>query len=491
MRKLLPESVRRLRIIRRLLSAGAWLPVLLLTHAGFWVCVSAAQELPGGGGNEASASTPGNKPVLHGPAPTTQALVDFLGRQTPTRLGSLDVLRSNWGMNLIPFILESMNFIPPEDPRTVVLSKLLKKMTGRSFGSDGQRWAKWLWKQDFTMHPDYPAFKAEVYAPIDPRFRWWFYQGMPHTIRIDEIMWGGVKVDGIPPLDQPSVILPKDATYLGKKDVVFGIHINGEARAYPKRILAWHEMTNDTVGGMDLTLVYCTLCGSAILYDQKIEDRQFEFGTSGFLYRSNKLMYDRETRSLWSALEGAPITGILVSAGLRLKRLPIVTTTWEAWRERHPETKVLSLETGHRRDYGEGVAYRDYFSTDRLMFPVPFEDKRLKNKQEVLAVILGRDPVAFDTSYLKKNPLHPDTVGGRQVVVLTDPSGANRVYDAEGVTFSEWDRQATLVDQEGQTWKVTESALLGPRGQQRDRIAAHRAFWFGWHAQFRKTRLVR
>ena len=490
MLKLLPKSARLPVIIQRALSACLWMPLLLLTHAGYWVCAGEAQELPGGG-DKAPANGSGNMSAVQGPAPTTQALSAFIGRKTPTRPRSLDVLQSNWDMNLIPFILESMSFLPREDRRGVVLSQLLKKKTGQSFGRDGLRWTKWLWKQDFTMHPDYPAFKAALHAPIDPRFRWWFYQGMPHSIRLDEIMWGGVKVDGIPPLDQPAVIPAREATYLGKKNIVFGIYINGEARAYPKRILAWHEMTNDTVGGKDVTLVYCTLCGSAILYDQKIGEHQFEFGTSGFLYRSNKLMYDRETRSLWSALEGVPVTGKLASAGLRLKRLPIVTTTWEAWRKRHPSTTVLSLETGHRRNYGEGVAYRDYFSTDKLMFPVPFEDKRLKNKQEVLAVILGLDPVAFDTFYLKKNPLHSDTIGGRQVVVLTDTSGANRVYDAGGVTFSKWDREATLVDQEGQTWKVTESALLGPHGQQRDRIAAHRAFWFGWHAQFPNTRLVR
>ena len=472
-------------------SAGVRLLTLTLAHVGLWVCVGIAQESSGGSDKNASASAIESKSSSRGGALTTRALADFIGRQTPTRLSSLEAFESNWDVNLVPFILDSLNFMPPEDRRVAVLWKLLRKMTGQSFRSDTLRWIQWLWKQEFTMHSDYPEFKAAVYAPIDPRFHWWFYRAMPHTIRLDEIMWGGVKVDGIPPLDHPSVIQAEEASYLGKKNIVFGIYINGEARAYPKRVLAWHEMTNDTVGGMDLTLVYCTLCGAAVLYDQQVGDRQFEFGTSGFLYRSNKLMYDHETRSLWSALEGVPVTGRLVGSGLRLKRLPIVTTTWGAWRKAHPETTVLSLETGHRRDYGEGVAYRDYFSTDRLMFPVPFDDKRLKNKREVLAVILGREPVAFNTSFLKKQALHHDTVGKRNIVILTDTSGANRVYDAEGVTFSKWDRKVTLVDQEAQSWTVTENALLGPAGQQRDRLAAHRAFWFGWHAQFPHSRLVR
>jgi hypothetical protein len=314
---------------------------------------------------------------------------------------------------------------------------------------------------------------------------------MPLTIRLDEMMWGGVKVDGIPPLDQPKVIPAADAKYLKNNDVVFAVYVNGEARAHPKRVLAWHEMTNDRVGGMDLTLVYCTLCGSAILYDQRAGERQFSFGTSGFLYRSNKLMYDRATLSLWSTLEGVPVSGELVGSGLQLTRLPIVTTRWGAWRDAHPDTTVLSLETGHKRDYGEGVAYRDYFSNDSLMFPVPTDDRRLKNKQEVLALFLGRQPLAFDSKFLEKNTVHHDTAGGQPIVILTDPAGANRVYDAAGVTFSKWDGEATATDAQGATWKVTEDALVGPGGEERERLAAHRAFWFGWHAQFPNSRLVK
>ena len=444
-----------------------------------------ARAQPAGAGSAAT------KPPSAAPAPTTQALLGFLNRGAPPKIESLKALDADWDTNLIPFILDSLTFIQQEDPRHAVLWKLLRKNAGASMPADGRVWKKWLWKQEFTMHPDYPEFRAAIYSSVDPRFRWWFFHGMPHTIRVDEILWGGVKVDGIPPLQHAPVIPAAEADYLGKKNTVFGVYVNGEARAYPKRILAWHEMANDTLGGLDVTLVYCTLCGSAILYDQHIGDRRFEFGTSGFLYRSNKLMYDHETHSLWSALEGRPVTGKLAGSDLELKRLPIVTTTWGEWRRRHPDTTVLSLETGHRRDYGEGVAYREYFATDRIMFPIPFDDDRLKNKQEVLAVVLDRTPTAFDTKFLSKNPLHHDAVGRRPVVVLTDKSGANRLYDAVGVKFKKWDGQSALTDEQGGRWQVTEDALEGPDGKKQDRLAAHRAFWFGWHAQFPNVRLVR
>jgi len=379
----------------------------------------------------------------------------------------------------------------PDDPRARALWTLLERQTRQSLQREPLVWSKWLWQQQYEMWPGYPEFKAAVYQAVDPRFHWWFYPGMPHAIRLDEIVWGGVTVDGIPPLEHAAVITAEKATYLGGKNIVFGVFLNGEARAYPKRILAWHEMANDTVGGKDTTLVYCTLCGSAILYEQQIGERKFDFGTSGFLYRSNKLMYDRPTRSLWSTLEGIPVTGRLVGSGLQLTRLPIVTTTWEAWRTAHPKTTVLSLETGHQRDYGEGAAYRDYFATQELMFPVPSDDKRLKNKQEVLALLLEGEAVAFDTSFLGKRNLHHETVGGKSLVILTDSAGANRVYEAAGVTFATWDRKSTLRDSAGQTWSVSEDALTSPSGQVLRRVPAHRAFWFGWHAQFPQSRLVR
>ena len=423
-----------------------------------------------------------------------QRLFDFLDQKE----GALEAFEADWEMNLAPMVVEALRFFAPrqdllfdEETPAGKLWDLLERKTGQNLDRDLYAMMEWLWEQDFGMHPFYPAFKAEIHAPIDKRFYWWFYPGMKHTIRLDEIVWGGVKVDGIPPLEHPRFIEAGEAAYLDRTDVVFGIFLNGEAKAYPKRILAWHELFNDTVGDMEVTCAYCTLCGSAVLYDQRIGSRQFDFGTSGFLYRSNKLMYDRQTRSLWSALEGVPVTGKLVGSELKLKRLPIVTTTWSAWRKSHPRTRVLSLETGHRRDYGEGVAYRAYFATQSLMFPVRYRDKRLNNKQEVLALLLEGEAVAYDTAFLDKTPLYHDRVGSQPVVILTDRSGANRVYDATGVTFSRWNRKAKLSDSRGQRWKVSEEALTNRAGKKRLRLPAHRAFWFGWHNQFPKSRLVR
>ena len=290
------------------------------------------------------------------------------------------------------------------------------------------------------------------------------------------------------------MLAAQDAGYLEDDHIVFGISVNGDARAYPKRILAWHEMFVDTVGGVPVAGVYCTLCGTVILYRTEHDGVHHRLGTSGFLYRSNKLMYDLATQSLWSTMRGTPVVGPLVGKGIVLERGSVVTTTWGEWRRRHPGTRVLSLDTGYMRDYAEGAAYRDYFATDALMFQVPVLDRRLKNKDEVFTLLLARHPeapLAIAAAFLAANPVHHDAIEGTALVVLTDPSGANRAYASEDVTFARYDGDRRVEDETGTIWTMDEYALTAEDGRVLHRIPAQRAFWFGWYAAFPNTRLVR
>jgi len=416
----------------------------------------------------------------------------LLGQGQVAQSAALEEIVARWQPGNIVMLLEMSRLGFPGLSGKVM--EVLEQQTGKPFGNDFRRWYQYVWQQDEESHPQYAAFKAAVYSKVDPRFVEYFDDTYPATIRLDEILWGGVVRDGIPPLKNPSMLTAKHANYLADTDVVFGLEINGDARAYPKRILAWHEMFKDTVGQISINGVYCTLCGSMIVYKTELEGVHYELGTSGFLYRSNKLMYDHATKSMWSTLTGEPVVGKLVGKGIHLERLHVVTTTWGEWRRRHPATTVLSPETGYRRDYGEGVAYRDYFATDRLMFGVPFTDKRLKNKQEVLALRfddVAEEQLAIDTSYLQKHSIYHDHMGEQEFVVLTDKSGANRVYDAKAVRFEKWDGDRQVIDQQGNTWEVDEAGLTNAQGKVLLRLPAHRAFWFGWHAAYPKTRLVR
>ena len=230
-----------------------------------------------------------------------------------------------------------------------------------------------------------------------------------------------------------------------------------------------------------------------ILYESTHEGTRYELGTSGFLYRSDKLMYDRKTQSLWNTLQGRPVIGPLAGRSIRLARRSVVTTTWGEWRRRHPETTVLALETGFSRNYGEGVAYREYFSTDDLMFNVAVTDKRLANKAEVLGLVFDEakgESLAIEIDYLTAHPVYHGELGGRKFVVFTDRSGAARVYESGGITFKTWDRDRVLRDDRDRVWKLFEDRIESETGKKLLRLPQHRAFWFGWYAAFPQTRLV-
>ncbi len=407
-------------------------------------------------------------------------------------------LQTSWSHKYVPMAIETMGYSRSPRVRQDMQSVLLEK-TQYTHAEDINDWYHWLWNQSESITDDYADFKAELYRHIDPRFERYFKGRQASAqIRLDEIRWGGVAQDGIPPLRNPEMLSAEQQDYLEDSHVVFGVKINGEARAYPKRILAWHEMFTDTFGAGEqaepIAGVYCTLCGTVIIYKTRHNGVEHTIGTSGFLYRSNKLMYDNATQSLWSTVRGEPVVGPLVGQGIALEHLSVVTTSWGEWKRRHPDTKVLSLNTGHNRDYGEGVAYNDYFSSDRLMFTTPFNDTRLKNKREVLALRFQGAPntqLAIDTEFLNDNPIFYERVGKQEFVVITDSSGANRVYQPDGVRFKQYDQQDQLIDSDGNVWRVTEEALIAQNGLQLKRLPYHRAFWFGWHAAYPKTRLIK
>lgn len=418
-------------------------------------------------------------------------MVEMLFAEPGTQRKTLRTIHATWQPGYTVMLVELLG-LSRDLALTEQLIDSLEQHTGQTFGRDLKSWYDWIWSQEIEPHPQYAQFKNRFYRNIDPHFGRYFTNDPEPQIRLDEVRWGGVHQDGIPPLRDPKMIRADAAGYLEDDHIVFGLEVNGDARAYPKRILAWHEMFTDTIAGVPVAGVYCTLCGTVLLYETNVDGTQHEIGTSGFLYRSNKLMYDRATQSLWNTLWGRPVIGPLVGKGIELPRRSVVTTTWGEWRRRHPDTTALSLDTGHRRDYGEGVAYREYFATDELMFTVPKLDRRLKNKAEVLTFHpRGDNPaLAISADFLMQHPIHIDTIGDVQLVILTDRSGANRAYQTQGQKFVEWDQDHTAVDDKGQEWTLSESALSTAEGTKLSRYPAQRAFWFGWYAAYPSTRLV-
>jgi len=193
----------------------------------------------------------------------------------------------------------------------------------------------------------------------------------PAAIPVAEIQSGGPPRDGIPALDHPEAISAREAVW-DDAEIVLGVVSNGAARAYPVAILTWHELVNDTVGGRSILVSYCPLCGTGIVFDREVEGRKQTFGVSGLLYRSGLLMYDRETESLWSQISAQAVTG--PSLGRRLELVRSTMDRWGTWKKAHPETTVLTRNTGHRMDYDRSP-YGDYAVSGRLVFPAPLDGR--------------------------------------------------------------------------------------------------------------------
>lgn len=379
----------------------------------------------------------------------------------------------------------------------------LEALSGQSFGDDWPAWIEWYGAADLIPPPGFTSWKGEVLGIIDPGFKEFLQDDFPSNIRIEEIQWGGVLVDGIPALDNAAMISPLEAAYLQPEEPVFGISINGDHRAYPLRILDWHEMANDVVGGVPVSLAYCTLCGAGIAFDGRaLNGDSYTFGSSGFLYRSNKLMYDRQTRTLWNQLTGEPVLGELVGSGIKLKYLPVVVTSWQSWSAQHPDTLVLDINTGYSRPYEPGAAYGAYFADDATMFPVWQRSSLLETKDRIYALQVEGIPIAYPLDILIDEKVLNDTVGKTNVVLVaaqgditvqSDPStiynagGEVRAYLRAQESFIPGPDAGAVLDSAGRSWQVTEGALIGPDDEKAPRINGHLAYWFGWYAFFPNT----
>lgn len=264
-------------------------------------------------------------------------------------------------------------------------------------------------------------------TPLDP-FTAFLPRGAPVSVPREEIRGGGPTVDGIPALVRPRRYSTAEADRALKPgDPVLGLEIGDESVAYPIRLLNWHELVNDEVGGIPVAVTYCPLCRSGIVFDRRAGDAVREFGVSGLLYNSDLVMYDRGTRSLWSQIMAEAIAG--PSTGAKLLRLPAVRTNWARWKAAHPGTKAVLFDTGHSRDYGADP-YAGYGDSPALIFPVSHEDARLPRKTVVFGVSLPEGAAAVPVAALRGGAVIRTRLGKRTVAFQND--GGARAFDEEG-----------------------------------------------------------
>jgi hypothetical protein len=356
-----------------------------------------------------------------------------------------------------------------------------------------------------------PAPVATLLPPEDPPAgaREFTTDFSKHTVPYREILSGGPPKDGIPAIDKPQFVSIAAADeWLKPNEPVILFEASGEARAYPIQILIWHEIVNDTVGGVPITVTFCPLCNTAIAFERTVDGRVLDFGTTGRLRFSNLIMYDRQTETWWQQASGAAIAGELT--GTQLVFRPAAIIAWSDFKTAHPSGKVLSRDTGFQRAYGQNpYSGYDDVNSSPFLYQGPQTPGTLPAVARVLTVDLGGEAVAYPYDVLQKVRVVNDTVGGTDVVVLWAPGTASalddsavaggrdvgavnayvRALDGQRLTFVlEGER---IVDAEtGSTWNVLGQAIAGKlAGKTLEPVVAINHFWFSWTAFKPETRV--
>ena len=266
------------------------------------------------------------------------------------------------------------------------------------------------------------------------------------SVPVNEILQGGPPRDGIPSIDTPRFVDVESAHYIQPSDPVLGISHNNVRKAYPVSILNWHEIVNDEFSGEPVVITYCPLCGTGIAYLATTGKQVLKFGVSGLLYNSDMLLYDRQTHSLWTQIGKRAISGEM--KGQQLQAIPLIHTSWEDWHTLHPDTLVLSTDTGYSRNYMRSP-YSGYKESRALYFPVQYQDKRFHPKEDVLGVELNGHYKAYPFTELEKTKATFTDYVGRKIITIK---------------YSTKHRKAEAFDSKGKI------------------LPAVKAYWFAWVA---------
>lgn len=520
-----------MRTIRRpRLSATLVLALLTAVVGGVAACVEVVPDAtptptPGDDASETASATPTPTATLApGPAPLTDAAVialldravcwqadpalaaTCLPPNDSARLTIAEIGRSGDPRFVSPLI--DMLWLDVGWRRPV--ADALFALTGRRFEEPGQwyAWAETEWQPPTAEAlPDgYAQWKARLLSitaaggptsddepsPAAPAFSD-LIDGSALVGRPDLLVWTGVQPNEVPPLNDPATVHRVEERYLAPSDVVYGVVLDGEARAYPRRIVAWHGIVNDTIGDRPVAIVHCLPCGSAIAYDRRAPGQDQEttrFGNAGLAFQSRTLIFDEASLTLWDAFSGYAVSGPRLGPDVRqpqlaLETFPLLTTTWEAWSKRHPHTTVLDLDTGFVRDYEAGAALRDDLASPAPLLPVGPLDERLPAKEPVIGTGVFGLTRAYPVALIERQGIVHDTIGGPPVVLISEGPGAGvAVYSAEDLIIERLEGSGDdlrAVDSEGERWFINPRALVSTiDGREHPRLASWQGYWFAW-----------
>ena len=313
--------------------------------------------------------------------------------------------------------------------------------------------------------------------------------GVKHLVKLDKIRTS-LPRDGIPSIDNPKFATASEADFVFDENIVVGVNYGGESKAYPLFILTWHEIVNDEIGGLPISVTYCPLCFTNQVFERTINGQITELGVSGKLYNSNLVMYDRLTESYWSQAIGLAIMGELT--GTQLNKIPFDVMFWSDWKMLYPNTLVLTPETGHLRPYGSNP-YSDYFKDPRVLFPLENKDERIPLKELVLGFEFNEFSKAYRLVDVESKKIINDKVGDKEILIVSTVPLMGRAFErtvGEQSLEFEWSKDAIIDKQTQSQWDIEGKAISGPlEGEQLKRITYDPGFWFEWAAFHPETEI--
>lgn len=305
----------------------------------------------------------------------------------------------------------------------------------------------------------------------------------------NEVRDGGPGKDGIPAINNPSFIKASEVTYLNDNDLVLGFADGDDLRAYPHKILDWHEIINDDTPNHSMAVIYCPLTGTGIGWDREINGMKTTFGVSGLLYNSNIIPYDRATNSNWSQLLLKSVNGN--RKGTDAKTFNLLETSWKTWKAMYPNSKIISAKTGYNRSYNT-YPYGNYKSNTNLLFPVSNSDMRLHPKKRMLAIINDGKAAGFTFNEAASGITVQQAGFDNKSYVVASNFEANFMVafnavlnDGTKLSFSAVPNQLPIIleDDEGNNWDVFGRAVSGPReGQKLVPVPQMMGYWFAFAA---------
>lgn len=464
-----------------------------------------------------SASEPAEEQLalVFDPATVDPALADMpldeieafdpLIKGGPERVKTLQAFALQRDRSVVPALIELMRarafeLVPALTEEEIAIVRYL---TGKSIpASDWRSWREWTWREgDPKEHKGYPYVKYFFYKRLNPLFSSLLDPKRFSRIRWDEIVAGpSIRPEKPQPLTSPKILggYSPEADYISNPDPVIGVSAGGEKRAYPIRLLNFHEVVNDTLGGIPIVVFFNPLTQTATAYVRDAgEDKPLVFGSTSLLYRGDGLYFDQHTKTLWTGYDGRAVSGSLSegSEPTRLRPLFVTQTSWVIWRKTWRETTTIALETSYGYNYANDRPY-DYFRRIHdAVIPLRYHDSRLHPKERVFGLALGDDAIAYPIGQMYTDDLINDHVDGKKIVIQCFPDRDEyRAYRAGDRTFHYTASPFHLSDDQTYThWRITEEGLeVGSdlsASLRLERVRGEVTLWYSWVQRHPNTRI--